>query len=68
MLPHARRARVIAYPERKYSVWIGGSIMGSLTYSEHVFITKQEYEEWGPNITFKCSADKEYLRNWQNKE
>merc|ERR1711972_1060499 len=37
----------IAPPERKYSVWIGGSILSSLSTFQQMWITKQEYDECG---------------------
>ncbi|KXS11405.1 Actin/actin-like protein, partial [Gonapodya prolifera JEL478] len=54
---HAARARrapssmkiiIAAPPERKYSVWIGGSILASLTTFQQMWISKQEYDESGP--------------------
>ena len=47
--------RVIAPPERKYSVWIGGSILSSLGTFQQSWITKDEYDELGPSIVHrKC--------------
>ena len=47
--------KVIASPERKYSVWIGGSILSSLSNFESNWITKTEYEENGATIVHrKC--------------
>lgn len=40
--------RVIAPPERKYTPWIGGSIIGSL--STCPWISKECYDETGPRI------------------
>ncbi|CAC5424339.1 Actin, larval muscle,Actin, clone 403,Actin-104,Actin, alpha sarcomeric/skeletal,Actin-2, muscle-specific,Actin, cytoskeletal 3A,Beta-actin-like protein 2,Actin, indirect flight muscle,Actin-103,Actin-46,Putative actin-9,Actin-65,Actin, cytoskeletal 1A,Actin-42A,Actin-4,Actin-71,Actin-75,Putative actin-22,Actin, alpha skeletal muscle 3,Actin, cytoskeletal 1B,Actin, muscle-type A2,Actin-8,Major actin,Actin, adductor muscle,Actin CyI, cytoplasmic,Actin, macronuclear,Actin, cytoplasmic,Actin, gamma,Actin, alp len=40
-------------PERKSSVWIGGSILGSLSTFQTYWITKQEYEEYGPTIVHR---------------
>merc|ERR1719354_712835 len=37
--------KVIAPPERKYSVWIGGSILASLSTFEEMWVTKEEYDE-----------------------
>ncbi|CAG5121747.1 unnamed protein product [Candidula unifasciata] len=48
--PGAMQVEVIAPPERKYSVWIGGSIQASLSTFHHMWITKQEYDESGPSI------------------
>ena len=36
--------------ERKYSCWLGGSILGSLTSFHQMWIGKQEYEEYGKGI------------------
>merc|ERR1712209_13645 len=42
-------------PERKYSVWIGGSILASLSTFQQMWISKQEYDECGPAIVHrKC--------------
>ena len=47
--------KVIASPERKYSVWIGGGILSSISTFESNWITKTEYEEFGTNIVHrKC--------------
>merc|ERR1712083_225104 len=41
--------------ERKYSVWIGGSILASLSTFQQMWISKQEYDECGPSIVHrKC--------------
>ena len=45
-----RKVKVIAPPERKYSVWIGGSILASLSTFQPMLISKQEYDESGPSI------------------
>ena len=42
--------QIIAPPERKYSVWIGGSILASLSTFQQMWISKQEYDESGPSI------------------
>ena len=46
---------VIAPPERKYSAWIGGSILSSLSTFSVMWITKEEFEESGSEIVHrKC--------------
>lgn len=41
--------------ERKYAVWIGGSILSSLTTFQDMWVTKAEYDESGPGIVHrKC--------------
>ena len=44
------RVRVVAPPERKYAVWIGGSILSSLPTFSQMWISKQDYDENGPGI------------------
>eukprot|EP01084_Bolivina_argentea_P144105 252917_1 len=39
--------KIIAPPERKYSVWIGGSILSSLSTFHEICIQKDEYDETG---------------------
>lgn len=47
---------VIATPERKYLGWIGGSIVASLSTFQTMWITKQEYNEFGSGIVHrKCT-------------
>lgn len=46
--PSSMKIRVTAPPERKYSVWIGGSLLSSLATFNTMWITKQEYDETGP--------------------
>lgn len=51
----AVKIKVIAPPERKYSVWIGGSILASLSTFQRMWITKEEYQETGPSLVHqKC--------------
>ncbi|KFG54126.1 actin-related protein ARP1, partial [Toxoplasma gondii MAS] len=42
--------RISAPPERKYSTWIGGSILASLATFKKMWVSKQEYEEYGAGI------------------
>ena len=55
LAPSTMKIKVIAPPERKYSVWIGGSILASLSTFQQMWITKTEYDESGPSIVHrKC--------------
>ena len=45
--------KVIASPERKFSVWIGGTILSNISTFESMWITKTEYEEYGCSIIHK---------------
>jgi len=55
LAPSTVKIRIIANPERKYSVWIGGSILSSLSTFQEMWISKEEYDEAGPTIVHrKC--------------
>jgi len=54
LCPPNLKIKIHAPPERKYSVWIGGSILSSLSTFQALWVTKEEYEEHGPNIVHKC--------------
>merc|ERR1711918_104998 len=73
LAPSTLKIRVIAPPERKYSVWIGGSILSSLSTFQQMWISKGEYDESGPQsctgsafevlsvLCLKCTFDS-YMR------
>jgi len=55
LAPDTMTVKIVAPPERKYSVWIGGSILSSLSTFQQMWISKQEYDESGPSIVHrKC--------------
>ncbi len=55
LAPQSMKIKVVAPPERKYSTWIGGSILSSLSTFQSMWITKEEYDESGPSIVHrKC--------------
>ncbi|KAD5960560.1 hypothetical protein E3N88_12032 [Mikania micrantha] len=55
LAPSSMKIKVVAPPERKYSVWIGGSILASLSTFQQMWISKGEYDESGPSIVHrKC--------------
>ncbi|KAH7442207.1 hypothetical protein KP509_03G076700 [Ceratopteris richardii] len=55
LAPASMKVKVVAPPERKYSVWIGGSILASLSTFQQMWISKDEYDETGPSIVHrKC--------------
>jgi actin-related protein len=55
MAPSTNSIKILAPPERKYSVWLGGSILASLSTFQTMWINKQEYDESGPSIIHrKC--------------
>jgi len=55
LAPASIKVKIVAPPERKYSVWIGGSILSSLSTFQDMWIQKEEYDESGPGIVHrKC--------------
>ena len=50
LAPPTIKVKIVAAPERKYSVWIGGSILASLATFQQKWISKQEYDECGPSV------------------
>ncbi len=53
--PSTHKIKILAPPERKFSVWLGGSILASLSTFQTMWINKQEYDEFGPSIIHrKC--------------
>ena len=55
LAPPTMEIKIIAPPERKYSVWIGGSILASLSTFQKMWISKQEYDEFGHAVVHrKC--------------
>merc|ERR1712157_323058 len=55
LAPASIKIKVVAPAERKYSVWIGGSILSSLNTFQEMWITREGYDESGPQIVHrKC--------------
>jgi len=55
LAPKNAKIKVNAPEERKFSVWIGGSILSSLSTFNQMWITKDEYDDAGATIVHrKC--------------
>ena len=55
LAPATMKIKVIAPPERKYSVWIGGAVLSALGTFQSMWIEKAEYDDVGPGIVHrKC--------------
>jgi actin beta/gamma 1 len=50
LVPENVEIRIVAPPERRYSVWIGGSILSSLKTFQRLWVSRKEYQEQGPSI------------------
>jgi actin-related protein len=57
----------VAPPERKYSTWIGGSILSSMSSFAEVWTSKEVYDELGPdNVTFRAAEQRTYCDRLYN--
>eukprot|EP00172_Hildenbrandia_rubra_P001539 Plantae.Rhodophyta-Hildenbrandia_rubra.ctg21027.p2 GENE.Plantae.Rhodophyta-Hildenbrandia_rubra.ctg21027~~Plantae.Rhodophyta-Hildenbrandia_rubra.ctg21027.p2 ORF type:complete len:296 (-),score=40.09 Plantae.Rhodophyta-Hildenbrandia_rubra.ctg21027:1993-2754(-) len=55
LAPSSVKIKTVAPPERQFSVWIGGSILSSLSTFQQMWVSKGEYDEMGPSIVHrKC--------------
>lgn len=46
----AKQVNVLAPPDRMHLVWVGASILASLSTFPQLSITKAEYDEYGPTL------------------
>lgn len=53
LAPSGMKTEIIAPPERKNSVWIGGSVLTSLSTFQTMWVTKQDYDENGPSVVHR---------------
>ncbi|MHA1686632.1 MAG: actin, cytoplasmic 2 [Candidatus Heimdallarchaeaceae archaeon] len=54
LVPETMEVKIIAPPERRYSVWIGGSILASLKTFSKLWVYRKEYNEVGPTAVYRC--------------
>lgn len=55
LVPPSVKVKIIAPVERKYSIWIGGSVMATLATFQSSWIHMPEFQEVGPSIVHrKC--------------
>jgi len=50
LIAATNKVKVISPPERKYSIWIGGSRLASLSTFQKMWVTQEEYFEHGASI------------------
>jgi actin-related protein len=53
LAPATMKTRIIAPPERRISVWIGSSILASISTFQQMTISRLEYDEYGPFIVHR---------------
>lgn len=57
LAPSDVRTRILAPPERNIAAWIGGSILCSLSTFQNRWMSKHDYDEYGPSIVHqKCAS------------
>jgi actin len=55
LVPESVKVKIIAPVERKFTIWIGGSVLSTLATFQSSWITAEEYQEHGPSIVHrKC--------------
>ncbi len=53
LAPTGKTVKVIAPPERKFSAWLGGAILSSMTnFKNTMFVSKKEWMENGQNVIY----------------
>lgn len=53
LAPTGKKAYTIAPPERKYSAWLGGSILALLdNFKQVMFVSKKEYNDMGAEVIY----------------
>ncbi|XP_063688398.1 actin-like [Bolinopsis microptera] len=53
LAPPTMKIKIIAPPEREYSVWNGGSILASMSTFQQMWISEADYDESGPGIVHR---------------
>ena len=56
LAPPTMKINVVAPPHRKYSAWLGGSMMAARPNFKEMWISKKDYDESGPTVVHrKCT-------------
>ena len=53
LLPNSTRNWVLRRDYGRFSVWIGGSIQASLSFMRNEWMTKAQYDEYGPELVHR---------------
>jgi actin len=49
-VPYRTEVNILAPENRHISAWVGGTVLAELSAFQQHWITKEQYEEFGPNI------------------
>ena len=61
--PPSMKIKIVVPPERKYTCWIGGSHLASLSTFQEMCISNQQYDEYGPCVVNPISCGT-YLQDY----
>ena len=53
LAPASVKVTIVALPGRKYSVWIGEALLGSLSTFQDMWVGRDQYDEYGPKIVHR---------------
>jgi len=53
LAPKGVEAKCVAFPERKYASWLGGSLLASLPTFPCMWLSKKEYDDFGSSAIHK---------------
>ena len=53
--PHNTVVKVVGFPVRQYAAWIGASMLASLSTFPCMWVSKNEYDDYGPSIIHRKS-------------
>eukprot|EP00105_Crassostrea_gigas_P027324 XP_011448619.2 PREDICTED: actin-1-like isoform X3 [Crassostrea gigas] len=53
LAPSSVKVKITVPPDREYSAWFGGSFLASTSIFKDIWISKEEYDEYGPCIVHK---------------
>ncbi|KAJ7683705.1 actin 1 [Mycena rosella] len=56
LAPPCHEVKIYAPSDRKYSAWIGGSMLSSLSTFQKLWCSRQEYDEFGPGIVHRSKC------------
>jgi actin beta/gamma 1 len=55
LAPKGTTTRAVAFPDRQYAAWVGGSVMGAMSTFPCMWVSKNEYDDYGASIVHrKC--------------
>ena len=53
LAPKKTTVRAVAFPDRQYAAWTGGSVLGSMSTFPCMWVSKNEFDDYGPSIVHR---------------